>query len=269
MSVASTDSAAANVDTLRRTVHVHIGCTSCGFDLFSAPQSGVCAECGTPVSWSLRGGQLHGQDADWLDGLRRGVAVLTVVAPWMVFGLTWPAFSYAFWRLSAPNPGAGGTGRLLYSLPVRLALVALPPAIWAAADWWLPSLTPATPYIGFVGALARVYLLMLIGLLLVARLAHARETRFTNWMVAVAAIATVIGSFAAAGLILGELRMISSVDADLARDAAFKLCLPVSFLAYLVVLWRLWRRVDVAETHARDARRPGSPHRAAPSPPPV
>jgi len=269
MSSVFADDPAPGGETLLRTVQAHIGCTSCGFDLFSAPQSGVCAECGTPVSWSLRGGHLHGQDADWLDNQRRGVAVLAVVAPWMGFGLTWPAFSYAFWRLSAPNPSGRDAERLLYSVPARLALIALPPAIWAATDWWLPSIAPRATDFTATGALARVFLLVLISLLLLSRIAHSRETRVTNWLAAAAATFGGIGTLAVAWLILGELDLVSSVDADLAAGSAFLFCLPITAIAYLIVLWRLWRRVDVAETHARDARRPGSPHRAAPAPPPV
>jgi hypothetical protein len=55
-------------------------CVHCGYNVRGLPVDGRCPECGTPVSWSLRGDLLRHADPEWLDRLRLG----TVLKLWNI-----------------------------------------------------------------------------------------------------------------------------------------------------------------------------------------
>lgn len=64
------------IDREARVVTADVPCVSCQYNLRTIPLASRCPECATPVTASLRRGELHLAPVDWLQAMRRGVTLL-------------------------------------------------------------------------------------------------------------------------------------------------------------------------------------------------
>src|SRR4051812_8231571 len=105
-------------------------CFECSYDLREQPADGLCPECGTPVSASVREDRWDQADHRWRRRVRRGVlwsigqelalffGVLLAMWPravdWagvITFAVMGCSVPISVWLVTASNPAAGGANR--------------------------------------------------------------------------------------------------------------------------------------------------------------
>lgn len=196
-----------------QTITQDMSCLRCGYNLRGLRSDGHCPECGSPVERSLHGDQLRFADPNWLNTLRRGVALmlwnlLIVMVISMLAGLTAvlgapPVVMQlatviaaalalaAMYLVTAPEPTesfAGQTVKLRKAVRI-LAVIAFVGAIWQQGIGLFGGvvLLSIGAMLGFIGGFGHVGLLALLRrfALRVPDFRLASQTRIVLWAYAI------------------------------------------------------------------------------------
>lgn len=148
----------------------HLACSVCGYDLFELARTGVCPECGTQVSMSLRGWLLRDLGVRAARAYARS-AMLAAIATFFV-----PLLAILQMMVDGARASKGVSGGMFVALGVGEAVLGL--AMLAAIMCWLRGwwgLTRSEDHAAWRGDGSRVLSVRLAGVV----------TRACSWLVVV------------------------------------------------------------------------------------
>lgn len=242
-------------------------CLNCGHNLRGLLPSALCGECGTPLKWSLHGSPLNLADPEWLDRVRGGVALVSLMLVWVWLPPAWLVIAFGLWHLLSPTPPGLHAQEFLAAHAPRAvaALVAVIVAVLLTFCWigttGLP--TPIYAALSREALISAATMLFSLVLLLVAlrlrQIGRYGRARGLRWLCVLVFGAGLIAAPSWGFLTLGAVESASQTGTQatyrlepiaVLGAAALLPALALLCLALIIV----WRLLQVAEVRASALR---------------